>query len=74
MDSNNNVKVVNNGGVGFIGLLQIAFIVLKLCGVIDWNWCIVLIPIWASLCFLVVCFVIALSLMLIAKIIGGRAT
>ena len=33
------------GGVGFTGLLQIAFIVLKLCGVIDWSWWMVLSPI-----------------------------
>ena len=25
-------------GIGFTGLLQVAFIVLKLCGVIDWAW------------------------------------
>lgn len=47
------------GGIGFFGLLQIAFIVLKLCGVIDWAWWLVLLPIeiWAVillLCFLAV--------------------
>ena len=33
-------------GVGFLGLLTIAFIVLKLCGVIDWSWWWVLAPLW----------------------------
>lgn len=28
----------------FIGLLQITFIVLKLCKVIDWKWILVLLP------------------------------
>lgn len=34
----------NNGGIGFVGLLQIAFIVLKLCGVINWSWWLVMLP------------------------------
>ena len=34
-----------SGGV-FSGLLAIAFIVLKLCGVITWKWVWVLSPIW----------------------------
>ena len=37
---NNNT----NHGIGFIGALQIAFIILKLCKIIDWNWFIVLLP------------------------------
>lgn len=27
-----------SGSIGFGGLLTIVFIVLKLCGVISWNW------------------------------------
>ena len=34
-----------NNSIGFVGLLQIAFIVLKLCRVIDWSWWMVLSPI-----------------------------
>lgn len=37
------------GGISFLGLLQVAFIVLKLCSVITWSWSIVLIPLWISL-------------------------
>lgn len=36
-------------GVGFIGLLTILFIALKLTGVIDWSWIWVLSPIWISI-------------------------
>ena len=36
------------GGVGFVGLLQILFIALKLCGVINWSWWWVLAPTWIS--------------------------
>ena len=35
-----------NGGIGFTGLLTIAFIVLKLLGIITWSWVWVLAPIW----------------------------
>lgn len=37
-----------SGGIGFVGVLQIAFVVLKLCKVIDWSWWWVLSPIWIS--------------------------
>ena len=36
------------GGVGFVGLLTIVFIVLKLTGSIDWPWLWVLSPIWIT--------------------------
>ena len=39
----------SSGGVGFAGLLTIAFIVLKLTGVIGWSWWWVLSPLWISL-------------------------
>lgn len=32
------------GGIGFSGLLTVAFIVLKLTDVVDWNWFWVLSP------------------------------
>jgi hypothetical protein len=35
-----------NGGVGVCGALGIAFVVLKLCGVLDWSWWWVLAPFW----------------------------
>ena len=38
----------SSGGSGFVGLLQIVFIVLKLCKVIDWSWWWVLAPTWIS--------------------------
>lgn len=36
----------SNGGIGFLGLLTIAFIVLKLTGFITWSWWWVLAPSW----------------------------
>lgn len=45
MERNNNKS---SGGIGFVGLLQLAFIILKLCGVIKWSWLWVLSPMWIS--------------------------
>lgn len=38
----------SSGGIGFVGLLTISFIVLKLTGYIDWSWLWVLSPMWIS--------------------------
>jgi putative effector of murein hydrolase LrgA (UPF0299 family) len=38
----------SSGGIGFVGVLQIVFIVLKLCKVIEWSWWWVLSPIIIS--------------------------
>ena len=35
-------SVKTQGGIGFVGLLTIALIVLKLCGVIEWSWWVVI--------------------------------
>lgn len=35
-----------SGGIGFTGLLAVAFIVLKLTGAISWSWWWVLAPLW----------------------------
>lgn len=48
-----------SSGIGFIGLLTIVFIVLKLCKVITWSWLWVLSPIWISLILTVLVIVIA---------------
>lgn len=54
---NNNSKS-SSGGIGFVGLLAIAFIVLKLCGVIDWSWLWVLAPIWISFAIVLIVIII----------------
>lgn len=56
-------KNVNVTFGGFGTLLGIAFIVLKLCKVIDWAWIWVLAPIWISwgiaLIIIIACIIIA---------------
>lgn len=43
---NNGTGSATYGGIGILGLLQVAFIVLKLVGVINWSWVKVFIPMW----------------------------
>ena len=47
------------GGIGFCGLLTIAFIILKLCKVITWSWIWVLSPLWISFTLIVLIILIA---------------
>ena len=47
MDNYKNGKSTNvvwGGGCSFSGLLTIAFIVLKLCDIINWSWWLVFLP------------------------------
>ena len=41
-----------------LGLLGIAFVVLKLCGVIDWSWWWVTAPFWGPLALVAVIFLV----------------
>lgn len=54
--NNNSVK----SGIGFSGLLTIAFVVLKLCGVITWSWLWVLSPLWISAAIVLLVVIIIL--------------
>lgn len=56
-----------SGGIGFAGLLTIAFIVLKLTGVISWSWFWVLSPIWISVLIAVLVIAIVLIVAIIAR-------
>ena len=50
-----------SGGIGFVGLLQIVFITLKLLNVIEWSWWWVLSPMWISAALLIFLVVISLA-------------
>ena len=61
------------GGIGFCGLLTIAFIVLKLTGVISWSWLWVLAPIWIPTAITLAIIVIVLVAILVRELTkGGR--
>ena len=51
--------------IGFCGLLTIAFIVLKLCGVISWSWVWVLSPLWIGAIVGILILVIAVVIMIV---------
>ena len=43
------VKEYTAVGLNFSNMLGLVFIVLKLCGIIDWSWWFVTMPFWAGL-------------------------
>ena len=57
MENNKNNA---RSGIGFCGLLTIAFIVLKLCNVITWSWLWVLSPLWISFALVILILLITL--------------
>lgn len=59
-----NSKSSTSGGIGFAGLLTVAFIVLKLCNVITWSWWWVLSPLWIG-------FAITIFILLIVILISA---
>jgi hypothetical protein len=46
--------VVKRTGITFLDILTIAFIVLKLCGVITWSWVWVLAPLWIPIALIII--------------------
>jgi len=42
-------NTVSTSGLGVLDVIQIILVVLKLVGVIKWNWWVVLIPLWIGL-------------------------
>ena len=57
-------STTQSGGAGFVGLLTVLFIGLKLTGYIDWSWWWVLSPMWiaflsAATLYTVFCVVLA---------------
>ena len=54
MNRNSNNNSSKSGvSIGFAGLLQLAFIILKLCKVINWSWWLVLMPLWIEIILVV---------------------
>lgn len=51
-------KQVIYRGPGVLSILLVAFIVLKLCGVITWSWLWVLAPLWIPIAFVLVILLI----------------
>lgn len=65
MKENKSISISIGGG--FSGALTIAFIVLKLCHVIDWSWVWVLSPLWISASIAVLIVLIMLIVFFISS-------
>lgn len=65
MKENKSISVSIGGG--FSGALTIAFIVLKLCHVIDWSWVWVLSPLWISAAIAVLILMIVVIVFFISS-------
>jgi hypothetical protein len=55
----------STGGFSIAGLLGVAFVVLKLTGVINWSWWLVLLPFYAGFALFLGIFVIGVIVILI---------
>lgn len=71
MASSTESTTSTSGGIGFVGLLTIVFITLKLTGYIDWSWWWVLSPLWIS-AIIVVALVGAAVVFAISQFGSGR--
>lgn len=65
MSGNSSSSSSSSGGIGFVGALTIAFIVLKLTNVIAWSWWWVLSPIWISTAIALVFLLVILIVILV---------
>lgn len=61
---------INKEGIGFTGLLQIVFIVLKLTNLINWSWWWVLCPTWIGVAIILLVFIIILLAVLVKLIVN----
>ena len=64
----------SSGGIGFAGLLTIAFIVLKLAGFIAWSWWWVLSPLWITAALVATIIAVALLGMLVIDLLDKCAS
>ena len=65
---NKEIKI-NTSGFGHLSsLLTVAFVVLKLCGVISWSWFMVFLPIIIGVAFIVLVAIILLIVCLVIYI------
>ena len=68
-NSNNNRSPAAGGGLSILGVVEIVFIILKLLGIINWSWWIVLIPLWIDLG---VSLLIILIIIIVAIIMANK--
>lgn len=55
-----NETTLSSSGIGVWGLLGVAFVILKLCHVINWSWWLVTLPFWGGFALDLVIFILIL--------------
>lgn len=68
-DDRTNITI---GGTSFVGMLTLAFIVLKLAGLIHWSWVWVLAPTWISFAISIVLIVVIFVVVAIKSRTKGK--
>jgi len=63
----NSSSSSGSGGIGFVGLLTIVFITLKLTHVIAWSWWLVLSPLWIVAAVVAVALLVTLAVALVRR-------
>ena len=59
-------------GISTLGLLGVAFVVLKLTGYIDWSWWWVTLPFWGGIALLLVIFIVGIAATALSDWISAR--
>ena len=65
-----NKTTYSTGGISVCTVLGIIFLILKLIGVADWSWWLVLLPFIVEVGFAILIILIALLIVIIKKIRG----
>lgn len=68
MSNNHKNASSSAGGIGFLGLLAIVFITLKLTGHVGWSWAWVLAPLWIPAALVAVILFVALLVMVVKEV------
>lgn len=66
--SKSSTTTSSSGGIGVLGLLGVAFVVLKLLGVITWSWWWVTAPFWGGFALALVILVVIFGALLLQAI------
>tara|TARA_S200002703_G_C3731936_1_gene224970 strand:+ start:664 stop:867 length:204 start_codon:yes stop_codon:yes gene_type:complete len=60
----------NSGGVGVLGLLGVAFVILKLTGHITWSWWWVTAPFWGGFALIIAILIVVALVIGVGKLLG----
>ena len=60
----------SNTSITFLGLLQLAFIILKVSNVINWSWWAVFIPLWLELILILLIILLSLIIYILSEKTG----